>query len=97
MDLPQRIAYRADSDGDATYTIAVTVGVAASEIGHAQTNLDPFLAPTGAKSVVAALDADPTLGGVVDSVRVTAMTNYFTRDVAGGVAVCAQFEVEVFA
>lgn len=99
---PIRINYHADADGDSTYTLAVTVGVAATEMSHAQTNLDPYLAPAGlgqesAKSIVAALETDPSLGGVVDSVKVNAMTNYSQREIAGGSAILAQFEVEVFA
>lgn len=94
---PQRANYHADYDGSMTWTLAVSVAVAATEIGHAQSNLDPYLAPSGAKSVVAALEADPSLGGAADSLRVVALTGYGARDLGGSTAIIATFEVEVFA
>lgn len=94
---PMRVDYHASFDGDMVYTMAVNVGVAAAEIGHAQTNLDPYLAPSGAKSIVAALEAAPTLGGVADSVRVLGMTGYGVREIGGASAVVATFEIEVLA
>lgn len=94
---PQRINYHASYEGEMTYTLSVSVGVASTEIGHAQSNLDPFLAPSGAKSIVAALEADPSLGGVADSLRVVALTGYGARDLGGSTAIIATFEVEVFA
>lgn len=97
---PLRANYHADFPDGTTWTIAVTVAVAAAEIGHAQTNLDPYLAPDGAKSIVAALEGGPLTVATVrvaDSVRVVGLTNYFANDIAGGRVVGAQFEVEVFA
>lgn len=94
---PMRVDYHASFDGDLVYTMAVNVGVAASEIGHAQTNLDPYLAPSGVKSIVAALEAAPTLGGVADAVKVLGLTWYGVREIGGASAVVATFEVQVMA
>lgn len=95
--IPQRCTYHNMYEGGATWTLGVTVMVQASEIGHAQTNLDPFLAEAGAKSVRAAIEVDPSLGGVVDSVKVNGITGYFAGEVAGGRTVGASFEVEIYA
>ena len=94
--IPLRCTYHSFFDGGATWTLGVTVMVQASEIGHAQTNLDPFLAEDGAKSVRAAIELDPSLGGVADSVKVNGVTSYFAGEVAGGRTVGASFEVEIF-
>ena len=94
---PQRINYHPVFEDKATYTLSVSVGVASTELGHAQSNLDPYLAPSGAKSVVAALEADPSLGGVADSLRVVALTGYGARDLGGSTAIIATFEVEILA
>src|SRR3989304_8197476 len=55
-----------------TFRVVALAGLA-SDIG-AQKKLDEFLAPSGATSVKAAGEADRTLGGVVDALRVTAPT-----------------------
>lgn len=95
--LPVRIVYHAGFGGEMTYTIGVTVGVLLGDLGQAQTALDEYLAPSGAKSIVQALEADPSLGGAVDSTRVVAMTAYGTREMGGKSVLTAGFEVEVFA
>lgn len=51
-------------DGAMTWRIMLTIAVQASDPGHAQTNLQPYLAASGAKSIKAAFDADVTLGGL---------------------------------
>jgi hypothetical protein len=94
--LPIRINYHATQDDDLTYTIGVTVGVSLGDLGQAQTALDDYLAPSGAKSVVAALET-PIAGDGLESVRVIAMTSYATRDMGGKSVLTAGFECEVFA
>lgn len=49
-------------DGGMTWFFNLTVMVQASDPGHAQTNLKPYLAATGTKSIRAAVAADPSLG-----------------------------------
>lgn len=77
-------------------TVRVMVG-SASDIG-AQKKLDAFLAPSGSSSVKAAIEADDTLGGDVEGLRVTACTGYrlIGRD-GQGPALCAEWTVEVWA
>lgn len=53
-------------DGSMTWFFSIYVLVGASSDQHAQTNLMPYLAPSGAKSVKAAIEADPSLGGLPD-------------------------------
>lgn len=51
-------------DGKLIWHFYVTVAVLAADLGQAQTNLLPYLAADGAKSVIDTLEADPTLGGL---------------------------------
>jgi hypothetical protein len=95
--LPIRIDYHADFDGNLTYMMAVSVAVQLGDLGQAQTALDDFLAPTGAKSIVAILEADSSLGGVVDALRVVGLTSYTVKDMGGKSVLVAGFEVEIYA
>jgi hypothetical protein len=77
--------------------MGVTVAVLLGDLGQAQTALDDYLAPSGTKSVVAALEAPPVAGDALESVRVVAMTNYGTREMGGKSVLTAGLEVEVYA
>lgn len=84
--------------GDATtWNMRVTVAVAAGDVGRSQSNIDPYLAPTGSRSIKALLEADPSLGGVVDSLSVKGIVAYGALDIAGTSAVAATFDIEVMA
>jgi hypothetical protein len=58
-------------DGEDDLTFAVTVMVSWADQETAQETLDEYLASTGAKSIKAAIDADPTLGDIVDFAHAT--------------------------
>jgi hypothetical protein len=58
-------------DGEDDTTFAVTVLVSWADQVAAQKALDGFLASTGATSIKAAIDADPTLDGIVDYAHAT--------------------------
>jgi hypothetical protein len=58
-------------DGEDDLTLAVTVLVSWADQETAQETLDEYLASTGAKSIKAAIDADPTLGDIVDFAHAT--------------------------
>lgn len=79
-----------------TLTIRVQVGLA-TNIG-AQKTLDRMLAPSGVYSVKAAVEADPSLGGACEDLRVTECTGYrvYVRE-GGPSALGAEWRVEVFA
>lgn len=87
--------YDNDFDGKTLWRMQITVAVAASELAHAQTNLDPYLAPQGTKSIRAAIEGDVTLGGVVDYAVVKRLTGYSGNAVSGGASVMATLALEV--
>ena len=63
-------------------TVQAFVGMGLDQ--GAQRVLDELLAPTGARSVKTAIEADKTLGGVVKDVWVSAMTGYNVVLLSGG-------------
>ena len=95
--IPVRVDYHSTFDGDMTYTMGISVAVLLTDLGAAQTALDDYLAPSGTKSIVALLEADPSLGGVVDDTTVMAMTAYGAREMGGKSVLVASFEVRIYA
>ena len=79
------------------YLFTVTVFVVKADDRAAQLKVDPFVAPSGAGSVKGALEADRTLGGVVNTLRVTNVNNYSSADANDVLYLAVDFEVEVFA
>ncbi len=68
----QQTTFDTTQDGqsdDRVFALVVFVQYAATE--QAQEQLDAYISPSGANSIVAAVRADPTLGGVVDWAVVT--------------------------
>lgn len=77
-----------------TMRVVVLAG-ATSDIGG-QRKLDEFLAPDGASSVKAALEASRTLDGTVSDLRVVSATGYRSYSLAGGgVAVGCEWTVQI--
>ena len=74
--IPRTGAYNADFEGDTTLQMVVRVVVNPADLNRGQTALDAYLSPTGANSIKAAIEADPSLGGVVDSTRVIGWSAY---------------------
>ena len=64
---------------------------------QAQSTLDAFCNGTGTTSIKAAVNADPTLGGVVSSARVTSMRNYGSLSVGDTDYLSAEFAVTIYA
>lgn len=76
--------------------VQVFVGVS-SDIG-AQQRLDRMIAPAGAESVKEALEADATLAGVVDDLRVESCSGYRVYPLEGrGSVLGAEWRVKVLA
>ena len=95
---PQQIEYDLNArNGVNRYTFTVTVFVTKADDRSAQLRVDPFVEPTGAGSVKAALEADRTLGGVADTLRVTNVSNYSSTDANDVLYLAVDFEVEVYA
>lgn len=80
------------------YAFEVWVYVNPSDLVRAQTQIDDYLSEDGPNSIEAAIEGDPTLGGVADSTSVTGWSQYARLvDVAGGQLLGAQIDVWVFA
>jgi hypothetical protein len=67
-----------------------------TDIGS-QKKLDELLAPSGARSVKAAIEGDKTLGGVVDDLRVSEAQNYGVYELVGarGPVLGCEWTVEI--
>lgn len=88
---------RAMGHGTHTWTMRVRAYVASVTDVGAQKLLDEFLSVDGARSIKAAIEADPTLGGVVSDLQVTEASGEqeFIRD-QGGPLLGSEFTVEVW-
>jgi len=89
------IQYDVTLDGadDTTWGITLFASYANLEVAHE--TLDAYLDPAGASSVVAAVHAEPTLGGVVDFARVASAEGERLINYAGIDYLSVEFVVEV--
>lgn len=95
---PQQIEYDLNAQrGLNRYTFTVSVFVVKADDRAAQVRVDPYVSPTGDRSVKAALEADRTLAGTVDTLRVTNVSNYAASDANDVLYLAVDFEVEVYA
>ncbi|HEY7823181.1 MAG TPA: hypothetical protein VIG24_10120 [Acidimicrobiia bacterium] len=95
---PSSIEYDLNAqNGVNRYLFTVTVFVVKADDRAAQLRVDPFVAPTGSGSIKAALEADRTLGGVVNTLRVTDVNNYSSADANDVIYLAVDFQVEVYA
>ena len=96
--LPTGIAYdTAFRRGLDEYTFNVLVIVGKVDDRTAQNTLDVYCAPTGATSIKTAIEADRTLAGAAQSLRVTEMRNYSALSIAENTYLAAEFVVQVYA
>ena len=70
------IRYSVTTDTETDYNLRVIVLVSAGDSESGQDLLDAYLSPTGAQSVYAAVQADPTLGHAVSFAAVVEATGY---------------------
>ena len=70
------ITYAQTFDGETDYYLRAILLVSEGDSASGQDLLDGYLSPTGAQSVNAAVQADPTLGGVVSYAAVIEATAY---------------------
>jgi hypothetical protein len=82
-------------DGEDDTTFAVTVLVSWADQVTAQETLDEYLASTGAKSIKAAIDADPTLDDIVDFAHATIVEDERIAQFNGTDYLAADIVVEV--
>lgn len=78
-----------------SYTMQVTVLLGLADDQAAQNALDGYLSPTGADSILAAVDADETLGGKVDYALVVDVEQDAIMEFAGMKMLGAHVVVEV--
>jgi hypothetical protein len=95
---PERIqwdlTFRRASD---RYTIPVRIYVGRASERTAQDKLDGYLAGEGSGSIKEAIEADPTLGGAVETVRVTEARGYGIYPIGGVDYLGVEFLVDVIA
>lgn len=87
--------YSVTMDGEVDYTVRVIVVVAPADSTAGEDTLDPYVATSGPQSIWAAVQADPTLGGVVSSASVTEATGYGVMNMSGIDYLACQFIVNI--
>lgn len=91
-----RIEYDLNANrGADTFVFVITVIVGRADDRAAQRNLDQYL--VGSDSVKTAIEADRTLGGVVNTCRMTEARNYVSVNVGDTTYLQIELEVEVVA
>lgn len=94
--VPDSISYDLNAQrGADRYLFTITLIVGRADDRAAQINLDQYV--VGPKSVKKAVEKDRTLGGKVDTCRVTEMRTYSSLSIGEVVYLSAQFAVEVIA
>lgn len=95
---PDRVTYdTAFGRGSDEYTFTVLVIVGRIAERTAQTSLDTYCNPSGATSIKAAIEGDPTLGGNALDCRVTEMRGQGSLAVGDVTYLTAEFVVSVIA
>lgn len=91
--MPQRIAFDLDARrGADSFYIRLMLIVSRADDRSSQAQLDGFIS-----SIKAAVESDRTLGGEVDTCRVTTLDNYAYVPVGDTIYLGADFTVEVIA
>lgn len=81
--------------GEARVTFNAIILLSGADVARSIEALDDYLTTTGDYSLVAAVEADPTLGGLVESASVTGVTDIGRLEVAGTGYVGARVTVDV--
>jgi hypothetical protein len=94
--MPDRLVYDLNARrGADTFFFNIILLVGRADDRAAQNNLDGFI--VGPSSIKAAIEKDRTLGGKVNTCRVTEMNSYSSMMVGETLYLAAQFAVEVVA
>ena len=84
--------------GADTYEVPVILYISRIDAETSQDTVDSYLVASGANSVKAAIESDPTLGGAAMSVRVISASDYGEYEVTQGTSFLGvTFNVEVIA
>ena len=100
---PLSWTYDDDFEGAATYLLEITLLLQLGDLRVAQEQLDEYIGTEGAFSIPLALEADRTLGGAAQSVRIDGGRDYGTMQVGadengrGPEFMACRFDVEVLA
>lgn len=104
VSVPAAIVGEVGIDFDLTFgrgldQFAITVRVYVSKASDraGQDKLDGYLAGSGASSIKAAIEADKTLGGAAQTLKVVAVTGYGVYEVGGVDYLGAEFSVVIYA
>lgn len=79
------------------FSLVVRLYASRADDRAGQDRLDTYLAGSGTASVKAAIEADASLGGIAQTLRVTRVENYGVYEVAGVSYFGAEFRVSVWA
>lgn len=92
------LAYDQEFDGGVKYSFYLWIYVNPAVLDRAQVALDAYLAPDGAYSVKAVVEADQSLGGLSSWVRVTGTAQSPSiENVAGSQALAIPLDCEIMA
>ena len=84
--------------GADTYEVPVILYISRIDAETSQDTVDSYLVSSGANSIKAAIESDPTLGGAAMSVRVISATDYGEYEVTQGTSFLGvTFNIEVIA
>jgi hypothetical protein len=89
------MTYGVTFDGQVNWHLNVILLVSSGDDKAGQDAMDAILSTTGSKSVTAAIQADPTLGGVVSSTVPVEATGYGLMNVNGVEYLGCSFTVEI--
>jgi hypothetical protein len=94
---PENVDYLLAMRGLNRFTMIVQAFSGSPDQQAAQENLDAWIAPTGANSVKAAIEADISLGGVVEAATVTRSSGYRVYDFPnqGGRMLGTEFFIDI--
>lgn len=84
--------------GHTLFVFEIVILAASAQAGFArgQDALDPYLDDQGEQSIKAAVEVDPTLGGITSAVVITEWRDYGVMEVGGQEYVGARLELEVY-
>lgn len=88
--------YKTSFDGAPVLPMLVMALVGRGQDKASRTTLCEFIAQTGSRSVFAAVESDPTLGGVVSSAAVLNATNFGSISFGGPEYLTCTFTVEIY-
>lgn len=95
--LPGEVVYATDFSGNYDYTLRVLILLTFQDSPSAFNAIMDYIEPTGTKSVLAKVEADPTLGATCDFAKVVRNSGISTTDWAGINYLSTEFEIAVYA